>query len=149
MFDVGFGISYTDDKIQVGASVSQLVQSKLSFYTGNLSRTEEGRLYRHYYFHGSYKWDVDQNTSISPNLLVIYLPNAPAECQFGARVEHMEKFWWGVGYRVNQSFMLSAGVHVNRKFTLGYSFDIYNTPLSVFDAGANAHELILRYNVSR
>src|SRR5688572_24114577 len=50
MFDAGFGVSYTDDKVQVGASVSQLVQSKLNFYSGNLSTTEEGRLYRHYYF---------------------------------------------------------------------------------------------------
>jgi hypothetical protein len=42
--------------------------------------------------------------------------------------------------------MLSAGVHIKKKFTLGYSFDIYNTPLSVYDAGANAHEVILRYD---
>ncbi len=148
IFDAGFGISYSDDKLQLGASVSQLIQSKLDFYTGNLNRTETGRLYRHYYFHGSYKWPVDDNTKIIPHALVIYLPNAPTEYQLGARVEHMEKFWWGVGYRVKQSFMLSAGLHVNKKFTLGYCFDIYNTPLSVYDAGANAHELLLRYNMS-
>ena len=148
-FDAGFGISYTGKKLQVGVSASQLVQSKLDFYTGNLTRTEEGRLYRHYYFHGKYKMAVDEATTITPNVLVIYMPNAPTEYQFGMRVEHMEKFWWGVGYRVKQSWMLSAGLHVNKKFTLGYAFDIYSTPVSVFDAGANAHELLLRYNMSK
>lgn len=105
MFDAGFGLSFTGKKLQVGVSVSQLVQSKLGFYTGNLTRSEEGRLYRHYYFHGKYKWDVDAATSITPDFLLIYLPNAPTEFQLGARVEHSERFWWGVGYRANQSFL--------------------------------------------
>jgi type IX secretion system PorP/SprF family membrane protein len=146
-FDAGFGISYTGKKLQLGASVSQLVQSKLGFYTGNLSNGEEGRLYRHYYFHGSYKLVSDGSTTVTPNFLVIYLPNAPTEFQLGARVEHNEVFWWGLSHRVNQSFILSAGVNLNKKFTVGYAFDIYNTPFSVFEKGSNAHEVILQYNM--
>ncbi|HEX6192366.1 MAG TPA: type IX secretion system membrane protein PorP/SprF [Chitinophagaceae bacterium] len=146
-FDAGFGISYTGKKLQLGASASQLIQSKLDFYNGNLTPTEVGRLYRHYFFHGSYKWYPDANTSITPNFLVIYLPNAPTECQVGARVEHSEVFWWGVGYRVKQSFILSAGLKLHKKFTFGYSFDIYDKPVSSFDGGAGAHELLLRYDL--
>jgi type IX secretion system PorP/SprF family membrane protein len=145
-FDAGFGLAYTGKKLQLGASVSQIIQSKLDFYTGNLNTTEQGRLYRHYYLHGNYKWDVDGTTTIVPNFLVIYLPNAPTELQAGARVIHNNVFWWGLSLRTRQSWMLSAGVHIKKKFTLGYSFDIYNTPLSVYDAGANAHEVILRYD---
>lgn len=147
VFDAGFGISYTGKKLQLGASVSQLIQSKLDFYTGNLSRSQEGRLYRHYFFHGSYKWDVDGSTTITPNFLIIYLPNAPTEYQGGIRVEHNQLFWWGVGYRARQSFMLSAGVHIDKKFTIGYSFDIYNAPVSSFDAGYSAHEILLKYTI--
>lgn len=149
VFDAGFGISYTDNKLQLGAAVSNLVQSKLNFYTDNLSTTEAARLYRHYFFHGSYKWTVDESTTITPNFLVIYLPNAPTEFQGGIRVEHEELFFWGLSLRAKQSFMLSAGLHINKKFTVGYAFDIYQTPVSVFDAGANAHEMLLRYNFSK
>jgi type IX secretion system PorP/SprF family membrane protein len=145
-FDAGFGIAYTGKKLQLGASASQLVQSKLNFYSGNLTPTEEGRLYRHYYFHGAYSWDMDGTTTVTPNFLVTYLPNAPTEYQFGARVEHEKLFWWGVGYRVKQSFMLSAGIHIKKQFTVGYAFDMYKTPLSTFDGGASAHEFLLRYN---
>jgi type IX secretion system PorP/SprF family membrane protein len=149
IFDAGFGISYTGKKLQLGASVSQLVQSKLDYYTGNLTRNEKGHLYRHYYFHGLYNWKVDDKIIITPNFLVIYLPNAPTEYQFGARAEYNERFWWGAGYRLKQSWMLSAGVHVTKKLTIGYSFDIYQTPISVYDAGSNAHEILLRFNLSK
>lgn len=143
--DAGLGVAYTGKKFQVGASVSQLIQSKMDFYTGNLTRTEEGRLYRHYYLHAKYDWEVDGSTVITPNALLIYLPNAPLEFQAGARVEHNKLFWWGVALRARQSWMISAGVHIKEKFTVGYSFDIYNSPLSVYDKGANAHEILLRY----
>lgn len=145
-FDAGFGLAYTGEKFQVGASVSQLIQSKLDFYSGSLSTSEEGRLYRHYYLHGHYKWNVDGSTTVIPNLMVIYLPNAPTEFQGGVRVEHRELFWWGLALRARQSWMLNAGVRIKKAFSIGYSFDIYNTPLSVYDKGANGHEVALRYD---
>jgi type IX secretion system PorP/SprF family membrane protein len=106
-------------------------------------------LYRHYYLHGSYKFKPDQSAVVIPNFLMVYLPNAPTELQIGARVEHNEVFWWGVAYRINQSFILSAGATINKKFRVGYAFDIYQTPVSVFDNGGNAHELLLSYNFGK
>jgi len=147
--DAGIGASYTNEKFQVGVSVSQLIQSKLNFYNGSQSRTDQAMLYRHYYVHGYYKWNVDDVATVIPNFLMIYLPNAPLEFQGGVRVEHRELFWWGVGARLKQSVMLSAGLRVKKNFLIGYAFDIYTTPLSVFDKGANAHELLLTYEFSR
>lgn len=149
VFDAGFGVSYTNKKFQVGASVSQLIQSKIDFYSGNLERNEEGRLYRHYYFHGNYKFNIDGNTVLVPNILFIVMPNAPTEIQGGVRVIHNELFWWGVGYRTKQSFMLSAGVNIQKKFSIGYGFDLYKNPVSVYDGGSGAHEILLKYNFSK
>jgi len=104
-FDAGFGISFTNKKFQFGAAVSQLVQSKLNFYSGNLSRTEEAQLYRHYYFHGRYNWNVDGFTTISPNVMAIYLPNAPVEFSGAVKVEHNKLLWWGLGYRLHQTIL--------------------------------------------
>jgi type IX secretion system PorP/SprF family membrane protein len=144
--DAGFGIAYNSKKFNVGISGSQLIQSKLDFYSGNLTRSEEARLYRHFYLHGNYVFNPDGNTKIIPNALFIYLPNAPSEFQGGVRVEHREIFWWGVALRARQSWMLSAGVKIHKKFTVGYCFDIYSTPLSVYDKGANGHEIMMRYD---
>lgn len=144
--DAGFGVAYNGKKLQVGASVSQLIQSKLDFYSGNLTRTEEARLYRHFYLHGKYVINADGSTKLIPNILFIYLPNAPTEFQGGVRVEHKDIFWWGVALRARQSWMLSAGVKVQKKFTIGYCFDIFSTPLSVYDKGSNGHEILLKYD---
>lgn len=148
-YDAGFGVAYKTKTLQIGASVSQLVQSKLDFYSGNMSTTEEARLYRHYYLHAAYKWKVDEATTIIPNFVVTYLPNAPTDFIGGVRVEHKELFWWGVGYRAGQSYSLSVGLHVNKKFTIGYAFDDYTSPISSFDAGANGHEVLLKYSFDK
>ncbi len=145
-YDAGFGLSYTNKNFQIGASVSQLVQSKLDYYKGNLTRTEEAKLYRHYYFHGNYKWNVDGSTTITPNALVIYLPNAPIEFQGGARVEFNKLVWWGAGYRLHQGYMLSAGLHFKNNLSIGYAYDSYNTPVSNFNGGHSAHEFLLSYS---
>ena len=147
-FDMGFGVAYTTKRLQIGVSVSQLIQSKLDLYTGTLSTNAEGRLYRHYYLHGQYRFETQGGTSIIPNFLMVYLPNVTrSEQQFGLRVER-EKVWVGAGWRINQSYMLNAGFHVNKNFSVGYAYDNYLTPISTFTAsgGSGGHELILRYN---
>jgi type IX secretion system PorP/SprF family membrane protein len=145
--DAGFGITYAGKKLQLGASVSQLIQSKLDYYSGTQAPTEEGKLYRHYFFHGTYKLRLDESTMLIPNFLMVYMPNAPLEFQGGMRMEHNEIFWWGLGARARQGLMFSAGVNIQKKFTVGYVFEIYKTPYSVYEKGSNAHELLLRYNI--
>ncbi|MEO7308811.1 MAG: PorP/SprF family type IX secretion system membrane protein [Chitinophagaceae bacterium] len=148
-FDAGFGMSYTNDKWQVGASVSQLTQSKLNFYSGNLTRTEQAKLYRHYFVHGKYLIDIDGSTTITPNFLLTMLPNAPTEFQAGARIEHMKLVWFGAGYRVHQGPMFSAGINLMNKFSIGYAFDVYNAPLSTFTNGNSANEFLIKYSFSK
>ena len=62
------------------------------------------------------------------------------------KVEHNKTLWWAVGYKSKQSFILSAGINISRKITLGYAFNDYLTPVSTFDAGSYGHEFMLRYN---
>ncbi|MES2774837.1 MAG: PorP/SprF family type IX secretion system membrane protein [Bacteroidota bacterium] len=145
-FDAGFGMSYTNEKFQLGASVSQLTQSKLDFYSGNLSRSESAKLYRHYYVHGKYLIDFDGTTTLTPNFLVTMMPNAPTEFQAGAKLEHNKLIWFGVGYRIHQGPMFSGGINLMNKFTLGYAFDIYNAPLSTMTNGSMAHEFLIKYS---
>ena len=75
-----------------------------------------------------------------------YLPNAPTEFQGGVRVEHNDLIQWGAAFRANQGWLVNAGIKIQRKTTIGYSFEIYKTPLSIYTSGSNAHELLLRYD---
>jgi len=148
-FDAGLGFAYSNDKFQVGVSIAQMVQSKLDFYTGSATPSTQGRLYRHFYLHSNYRINVGGETTIIPNFLLIYLPNVTAaEFQVGARVER-NLFWWGLGLRSQQSFMLSAGINVSKNLNIGYGYDNYINPISTFDGNATGHELLLRYRFSK
>ena len=41
--------------------------------------------------------------------------------------------------------MLNAGVILKNNVRIGYAYDAYQTPLSDFESGSNAHEIGLRY----
>lgn len=143
--DGGFGLAYTTPSYQIGASVSQLVQTRYRLYEMAGTLTEQSKFYRHWYLHGYYIIPSDEETKLIPNVLFIYLPNAPLEVQAGIRVEQNNLLWYGLGWRKKQGWMFTAGVKLKEKFTVGYAFDLYATPLSIFDSGSTGHELLLQY----
>jgi type IX secretion system PorP/SprF family membrane protein len=142
--DAGFGMSYSSPTLQLGLAVSQLLQSKYDIYEQIGSTAEQSMLYRHYYLHGSYTIQSDEETKIIPNTLLIYLPNAPMEVQTGVKVDN-DLVWFGLGWHTRQGWMISAGVRVKKKLQFGYSFDLYSTPLTIYEKGSTGHELLLQY----
>jgi type IX secretion system PorP/SprF family membrane protein len=145
--DAGFGIAYTSPKWQVGASVTQLLQTKYKLYEVAGTLSEQSRFYRHYYLHAAYKWKSDEATHLIPNVLFIYLPNAPLEIQTGLRVAHDDLLWYGLNWRWRQGWMVAAGVKLKKKFSIGYSFDLYKSPRSIYEKGSTGHELLLLYEL--
>lgn len=145
--DAAAGVYYKSPTLNAGISVQNILQSKLDFIKANSNPS--GKLYRHYYFMGSYNWVVDEENVLIPNTLVKYLPNSPTDVELGVRLEHKDMFWVGVNHTFKQSYSLFAGVKMNKSLSIGYAFDQYNTPLSVFDGGGGAHEIMVRYFFSK
>ena len=145
--DASAGIFYTSKKWNLGFSAKQLVQSKIDFIK---TATElEGRLYRQYYLMGSYNWKTDEDNVIVPNFLLKLNNNAPADFELGARLIHKNLFWVGFNYHKDQDYSAFAGLNFGKKYSIGYAFDQYKTPLSVFDNGGDAHELSFRYSLGK
>lgn len=143
--DGGAGIYWKADKYSIGASVSQIVQSKLKL--AEIPNSREGsKLFRHFYFTAHYDFNTGENILITPNVLIGVVPHAPTEYTFGTILNYQDKLFWGVGWRVNQSWVLQGGYTFNRRLQIGYAHDIYQTPLSVFSNGGGADEVMLKYN---
>lgn len=141
--DAAAGIYYKSPTLNLGVSVQQLVQSKFNYIKTN--NNPQGKLYRHLYFMGSYNWKVDEDNVVIPNGFVQYQPNAPVYYSAGVRLEHRDMFWVGGNYHYQQGYSAFAGVKIDHKISIGYAYDQYNTPLSMFDDGSGAHEISLRY----
>jgi type IX secretion system PorP/SprF family membrane protein len=141
--DAAAGIYYSSPTLNLGASVQQLVQAKLNFVKS--STNPDGRLYRHYYFMGSYNWHTDESNVLIPNFMVKYLPNAPVDFEAGARLEHKDLIWVGFNWHYKQNYTAFAGIKAGQQLAIGYALDVYKTPLSNFDNGGLAHEFTLRF----
>ncbi len=147
-FDAGAGAYYTDGKLSVGAAVSQLIQSKLELANVPGSKTG-GKLYRHYNFNASYRFHTGGDIYLIPNALVRVIENSPSEYEAGVKMDYMDKVWWGLTWRVDQFWSLQAGFRLLKKVAMTYSYDYYETPLSVFTSGSGAHELGLKFEFGK
>lgn len=146
--DAGAGVYWTNDKFSVGAAVSQLIQSKLELANVPNS-TEGGKLYRHYNFMANYKIQTGDDIYVIPNAMVRVIEHSPVEYDFGAQVNYQEKIWWGLNWRVHQSWSIQAGFKLLQRVKLTYSYDYYVTPISIFTAGSGAHEIGLQFGFKK
>jgi type IX secretion system PorP/SprF family membrane protein len=146
--DAGAGVYYTNDKLSVGAAVSQLIQSKLEL-SNVPNSTQGGKLYRHYNITANYRFHTGANIFLIPNALVRVIENSPSEYELGMNVNYQDQLWWGLNWRVEQAWILQAGFRLADKVALTYSYDYYQTPISIFNGGSGAHEIGLRFDFKR
>lgn len=146
--DAGAGVYWTNDQLSVGAAVSQLIQTKLELANVPNS-TEGGKLYRHYNFMANYRIQTGDNIYIIPNVMARVIQNSPSEFDFGAKVDYQDKIWWALNWRVKQSWSLQAGFKILQRVRLTYSYDYYQTPISIFSEGSGAHEIGLQFGFKK
>lgn len=147
-FDAGAGVYWTNNKLSVGAAVSQLIQSKLALANVPGS-TLGGKLYRHYNLTANYKIKTDEDITIIPNAMVRVIENSPSELDLGVKVEYQEKVWWSMAYRVEQFWSLQAGFKIMQRVRATYSYDYYVAPIGVFTAGSGAHEVGIQFDMKK
>lgn len=119
--DADFGIYYRTfhpHKFYVGASVKNVMQSYLKLGNRTL---EDFRLLRHYYITGGYTFELT-NVNIEPSMLVKMSSQLAPQLDINVKFYYMEKYWVGLSYRTNKTFVALFGVVVNR-FYFGYAFD--------------------------
>jgi hypothetical protein len=63
----------------------------------------------------------------------------------GVKFDYQDILWWGLSYRVKQSWSMQAGFKLLQRVSLTYSYDYYQTPVSVFTSGSGAHEIGLQF----
>ena len=144
--DAGAGLYFTNDKLSFGIAASQLIKSKIALGTAAGSDIR-AKLYRHYNFMASYKWQTGENIYLIPNGMVRVIENAPAEYDFGCKLDYQQKFWFALNWRAKQSYSVQLGLSILKKIELGYSYDWYITPSTLVNDGFAGHELSLRFKL--
>jgi type IX secretion system PorP/SprF family membrane protein len=146
VIDGGAGVYFTNDKISLGVSGTQLLGNNVKLVDYD-SSTERGRLYRQFNFMASYKFQTGDDIFLIPNAMLRVIENAPTECDLGVMLNYHDKLWWGMNWRVRQSWSLQAGLKLLKQLRATYSYDYYVSPVSVFINGSGGHEIGLQFDL--
>lgn len=141
-FDASFGLLYKyKDKLKIGFSSLQLIQSKLSSL--NTVPGSNSRLIRHYNMQLSYNFLINEKLSLEPALLLKATEITPVQADLNLKAWYNKLIMLGVSYRHNDAIVALIGAKYKNMF-LGYSYDITTSKIKTYNTGS--HEIVLGYH---
>ena len=138
--DLGIGFYYQCKKFELAVSARHLNQPTLSF--------DESGLYslrRHYYMSGSYTLQTaNERVEVLPSFF--FKSDATTwQADFNVIIQFEKRLWGGIGYRVKDAIIVTAGAELWNGIKFGYSYDISTSSLSRYNAGS--HEFFIAYSI--
>ena len=122
-----------------GYSTNQLTRDKITF--GDISNNI---LKTHHTIIGGYTLKVTENIDVTPSTIIKTVAGAPLSVDVLANAEFNNMISLGLGYRTEDAIMIMAGIKLDSKYRLGYSYDINTSRLSNYNSGS--HEITIGVN---
>ncbi len=141
--DLGIGFQFYSNRLFVGIAADQLTHDFVKFGNTNVYFAPE----MHFYGMAGYKFQLNDNLTLTPAVLAKYVSPAPASLDFTAQLEYRESMWFGLSYRNADAIIAMAGMNINRRFKFGYSYDFTVSRLADYNIGG--HELVLGLMLGR
>lgn len=135
-FDVGFGAFYSNEKMYVGLSSSHLAEGEIKLDKISTS------LARHYFLHAGYSFDLTSSLALKPAVR-LESDAVSTQLDIDAVLHINNKFWGGLGYRLQDAIVVMAGLEIYPNLKLGYSYDLTTSDIKSYSSGT--HEVFLGY----
>lgn len=144
--DIGAGVYYNTTDYWLGVSVKHLNQASYSLI-GDLTTDYLSRVA---YLTAGYRLGLTYDIDVQPSVLVQYDTRPgfrAATIMANALATYQNRFWAGLGYRLQDAVMATVGANLGRNNALrfGYSFDFQVSGQSRAAKSATSHELLLAY----
>ena len=127
--DVGLGVFYkVPEKYYVGLSAENILQTK--------GKKTHYQMRRTYYLNGGYQWIVPNHPAFEllPSAQVMY-DGAVLQLSASALIMYNNKFYGGLGYRLQDAVSVLAGV-VIKGLRIGVAYDISTSAMSKYNNGS-------------
>jgi type IX secretion system PorP/SprF family membrane protein len=135
--NLGAGIYYRSEKYFAGISIPRMVENKDQ---GQLEFQDQ----KHIYISGGTYIDLNRMWKVRPSALIKWTSNAPLSFDLTSTFIMYDQFFFGLNYRVQDSFGFMAQFLMRNSFRVGYSYDMSTTPMARSSNGS--HELVLVYD---
>lgn len=134
--DLGAGVYYNSDKFYAGISASHLTEGEVDY--GDFST----KLARHHYLMAGYRIEFSPSMSLTPSVFVKNVADQ-TQVDINANMDFNNRFWAGASYRIDDAFVLIAGLNIMPNLRLGYSYDMTTSEIKNYSSGS--HEIMLGY----
>lgn len=139
--NVGAGVYFHSDKLYLGASVPNFLETKR--YEDNTTAIYKERM--NFYLIGGYVFDLSSNLKFKPAFLTKVVEGAPLQLDLSGNFLINEKFVLGAAWRWSAAVSAMAGFQVNDGLYIGYGYDLETTKLRNYNSGS--HEIFLRFEL--
>ena len=137
----GFGAYYSRERMYVGISTPNLVQSTYTETGSDLLGKEQ----RHYFLIAGTVLKLSENLALKPTALVKLTYAAPVQADFTASFIIMQRLLLGAMVRTGDAVGVLVGFDITNQLHFGYSYDwSYGLKTPTYNQGS--HELVLRYD---
>lgn len=139
--DFGAGVLLRKEKYYLGLGVDHLTQPSFDF-----GLTSENQLKRHYYFTGSYFYDL--NFEVRFQFVGMYRTDlVKSSFDLGALVYLRNTMWGGLSFRQSDALSLLLGYSFldDKSLSVGYSLDYVVNDQDAKEA--TSHEFMISYNL--
>jgi len=135
--DANVGFYWSGSRHFLGLSANQLFQSKIKLGSSDLGHL---KLFRHYYFMGGYRFEINNGFEIEPSALIKTTEQLLPQGDIVLKLYYQNDYWAGLSYRTNNAVAAMFGVRVNQLY-FGYAYDYSLSSIRKHSYGS--HEILV------
>lgn len=142
----GFGAHYYTEKLHIGISIPRMI-SMNSDQFNSINFENAPSMVTHYYLSAGYKFDLKNDFSLKPSILLKYTNNVTPQGDISLICFYKEMIGLGAAYK--SLGFASSFVQYNYKdaVVIGYAFDFSLNPLQQYSKGS--HEIMIQYRFNK
>lgn len=151
--NVGLGVYYHTDKLYLGLSVPNLLEtnhfneSSTSSSSDAVSFLAEERM--NFYVIAGYVYQINQDVKLKPAILTKLVFGTPLQVDLSANVLLYNKFTLGLAYRWSAAVSALAAFQVSDSMLIGFAYDRETTDLGNTQFNDGSYEVMLRFELFR
>ncbi|WP_062052658.1 PorP/SprF family type IX secretion system membrane protein [Aquimarina longa] len=147
--NVGVGTYYYDEKLYLGVSAPNLLETKHFDESRNDNKASSflAKERINYYFIGGYIFDLNYYLKCKPAVLIKGVVGAPLQADISANFLIYDKFTIGAAYRWSAAISILTGYQISDAMMLGFAYDWETTALGNTEFNSGSYEFFLRYEI--
>jgi type IX secretion system PorP/SprF family membrane protein len=146
-FNFNAGLLYQFKALDVGVVVKQLTNTPFTYENTTTEESLVYRLIRHYEFLAAYRWAINDNFTLKPLFVAQSVEGMPFHFMLNACVSYWDKYWIGIGYKLQAAYSAIVGLAVSDRLVIGYNCDI---PANGYHPQfGTTHEITIGYRFAR